>query len=249
MLRIAWLVALAACNGSPTSSPVTNENGKAQPPQSEQHVVLAVNAHVSILKTAGSFAEYRDVMESARMLDPVVSAAAPFAYAELRSTLTPTRPPNAVMVKGVDPEQVAKILDLERYITSGSIRALAEPGDVPSILIGRDLMKALHAYNGATLTLTLVSDRSSPPREFAFRIGGVFDTGNADYDGHMVFASLPVVQDVLGRGDVVSGVDLRLTDATRAPEIARRLNEVLGGPPYALMDWHQLNQALLAKPR
>ena len=247
------MVALAACSASPSSSP-TNETPKAQPSQSEpsqseQHVVLAVNAHVSILKTAGSFAEYRDVMASAKKLDPVVIAAAPFAYAEMQATLTPEQPANAVMVKGVDPEQVAKILDLEHYITFGSMRALAEPGDVPSIVIGRDLMKALYAYTGATLTLTLVSDSSSPPRKFAFRIGSVFYTGNPDYDGHMVFASLAAVQDVLGHGDVVAGVDLRLADATRAPEIARRMDKALGGPPYALMDWYQLNRALIAKPR
>jgi len=48
--------------------------------------VLGVNAHVIVLKSQTTFAEYRDVMKTAREIDPEVLAVQPFIFAEMLAT-------------------------------------------------------------------------------------------------------------------------------------------------------------------
>jgi lipoprotein-releasing system permease protein len=65
--------------------------------------VLGVNAHVIIMKSSTDFAEYRDVMDTARAIDPDVIAVQPFNFLELLATTGRGRI-SGVAVKGVDPE-------------------------------------------------------------------------------------------------------------------------------------------------
>jgi lipoprotein-releasing system permease protein len=48
--------------------------------------VLGVNAHVIVQKSQSTFAEYRDVMQKARAIDPDVLAVQPFIFAEMLVT-------------------------------------------------------------------------------------------------------------------------------------------------------------------
>ena len=58
------------------------------------------------------------------------------------------------------------------------------------------------------------------PQEQPLRVGGIFSVGMYEYDMHLTLASLPTVQGLLGRnGPAVSGVEIRLGEAVRAPEM------------------------------
>src|SRR5205823_8306860 len=55
---------------------------------------------------------------------------------------------------------------------------------------------------------------------------------------------LTEVEELQGRGDQVMGVELKVRDVESAEAIAQKLEAALGGPPYQVQDWYELNHNL-----
>jgi lipoprotein-releasing system permease protein len=91
--------------------------------------VLGVNAHVIVLKYATYFRDYRDVMKKVQAV-PGVAAVAPFVINPMMITHG-DRTATGVLLKGVDPDQMPKVLDLPRHITEGSLVGMRKPGAKP----------------------------------------------------------------------------------------------------------------------
>lgn len=91
--------------------------------------VLGVNAHVIVLKYAVHFRDYRDVMKKVEQV-PGVVAVAPFVINPMMVTHG-DRTATGVLLKGVDPEQMPKVLDLPRHIVEGSLEGMRKPGAKP----------------------------------------------------------------------------------------------------------------------
>jgi lipoprotein-releasing system permease protein len=88
--------------------------------------VLGVNAHVIVLKYAIHFRDYRDVMKKVQAV-PGVAAVAPFVINPMMITHG-DRTATGVLLKGVDPELMPKVLDLPRHITAGSLDGMRKAG-------------------------------------------------------------------------------------------------------------------------
>lgn len=91
--------------------------------------VLGVNAHVIVLKYAVHFRDYRDVMKKVERV-PGVVAVAPFVINPMMVTHG-ERTATGVLLKGVDPELMPKVLDLPRHIVEGSLEGMRKPGAKP----------------------------------------------------------------------------------------------------------------------
>ncbi|HVH45338.1 MAG TPA: ABC transporter permease [Labilithrix sp.] len=91
--------------------------------------VLGVNAHVIVLKYAVHFRDYREVMKKVGDV-PGVVAVAPFVINPMMVTHG-ERTATGVLLKGVDPEQMPKVLDLPRHIVEGSLDGMRKPGAKP----------------------------------------------------------------------------------------------------------------------
>src|SRR5579863_1753984 len=91
--------------------------------------VLGVNAHVLVLKYSIDFREYRDVMKRVENVPGVVGVA-PFVINPMMVTHG-DRTATGVLLKGVDPELMPKVLDLPKHITEGSLEGLRKPDAKP----------------------------------------------------------------------------------------------------------------------
>src|SRR5215468_2536852 len=91
--------------------------------------VLGVNAHVLVLKYSIDFREYRDVMKKIEGIPGVVGVA-PFVINPMMVTHQ-DRTATGVLLKGVDPELMPKVLDLPEHVTQGSLAGLRRPGAEP----------------------------------------------------------------------------------------------------------------------
>ncbi|MFT3927080.1 MAG: ABC transporter permease [Myxococcales bacterium] len=90
--------------------------------------ILGVNAHVLVLKYGLDFSEHREVVEHAEKL-PEVEGAAPFVIHEMM--LAKGDRLSGVLVKGVDPDRIAKVLDLPSQMIRGKLDGLRLPGSKP----------------------------------------------------------------------------------------------------------------------
>ena len=217
--------------------------------------VLGVNAHVIVLKSNSTFAEYRDVMKTAREIDPDVIAVQPFIFAEMLVTRGKGEL-SGVAIKGVDPKLVRGVLDLDSHMIEGSVDSLDKepgPGELPPIIMGKELAHKLKAKLGDEVTVVVPLSnldldtwraKSTAPRTRKFRVTGIFYSGFDEYDRRLMYTSLQDTEDLQGRGDQVMGVELKVKDVDRAEEIAIKLDKALGGPPYQVQDWYELNHNL-----
>ena len=216
--------------------------------------VLGVNAHVIVMKSQTTFAEYRDVMAKAQGIDPDVIAVQPFIFAEMLVTRGKGEL-SGVAIKGVDPTLVRKVLDLDRHMIEGSIDSLGQapaPNQLPPIIMGKELAYKLKAKLGDDVTVVVppsVNDwdhtsGAAAPRSKKFRVTGIFYSGFDEYDRRLMYVSLHDAQVLESRGDQAMGVELKVKDVERASEIAEKLYAALGGPPYQVQDWYDLNHNL-----
>ena len=217
--------------------------------------VLGVNAHVIVLKSQSTFAEYRDVMEKAKNIDPDVLAVQPFIFAEMLVTRGKGEL-SGVAIKGIDPQLVRGVLDLDKHMTEGNVATLNEipgPGELPPVIMGKELAHKLKAKMGDVVTVVVPLSNidfdtwkatASAPRTRKFKVTGIFYSGFDEYDRRLMYTALRDTQELVGRGDQVMGVELKVKDVDRAEQIAQRLEAALGGPPYQVQDWYELNHNL-----
>jgi len=92
--------------------------------------ILGVNAHVLVLKYGLDFTEYRETVDHTEEL-PEVAGAAPFVIHEMM--LAKGERLAGVLVKGVDPDRVARVLDLPSQMVEGSLEGLRVPGRKPPV--------------------------------------------------------------------------------------------------------------------
>jgi len=116
--------------------------------------VLGVNAHVLVLKYSSDFSEYRKIMDQLKDM-PGVEGIAPFVISPMMVTHG-ERTATGVLVKGVDPERVGKVLDLPRHIVEGSLQGLRARNAKPPERRRRGLDTQLNE---------LALDKASPPKE------------------------------------------------------------------------------------
>jgi lipoprotein-releasing system permease protein len=91
--------------------------------------VLGVNAHVLVLKYSIDFREYREVMNKLEGVKHVVGVA-PFVINPMMVTHG-DHTATGVLLKGVDPDLMPKVLDLPKQIVSGSLAGLRRPDAKP----------------------------------------------------------------------------------------------------------------------
>ena len=91
--------------------------------------VLGVNAHVLVLKYSVDFREYPEIMKKVAEV-PGVRGVAPFIINPMMVTHG-GRTATGVLLKGVDPALMPKVLDLPRHIVQGSMDGLRREGAKP----------------------------------------------------------------------------------------------------------------------
>src|SRR5690606_7253439 len=125
--------------------------------------------------------------------------------------------------------------------------------DLPGIVVGTLLAKNLGLGVGdrvrvvsplAGLDTSMLAEGTNVPKSGEFRVIGIFEAGFQEYDSRLAYVDLYAAQRLFDHGDTVTGVEIRLHDLDDAPDVARRLERVLGGGPYHTMDWQELNRNL-----
>lgn len=221
--------------------------------QAFKQKVLGVNAHVIVMRYGLDFTQYHDVIKQS-LKEPHVVAAAPFIFCE---AMVATDKSFGATVKGIDPVQSLPVLDVQQTLVAGRIADMAKPlapndGGQPltGALLGQELAKKLHLKVGDRMRLVspkMDLDPSSGQlvsREF--RLAGIFYTGFEEYDSRLVYVTLKDAIAYRGGDPNVTGVEMRLDDPDYATGVAHKLLNDLGGSPYRVIDWEELNHNLFA---
>src|SRR5713226_83143 len=211
--------------------------------------LLGINAHVALVKPGDLLTGYEELISRIGKVQGVV-AASPSVYGQVMVGSKDRL--SGVVVRGVDPGRVGKVVEIQRYIKEGSLQALKNPQSLrvegrmvslPGIILGSRLADQLRVAVGDPVQVISPLGNPTPfgvvPKITRFVAVGLFDSGMHEYDNTLVFMNLPDAQRFFGLGDAVTSVEIRVQDVYQAQDVARRIQQSLG-LPYWAEDWSRL---------
>ncbi len=210
--------------------------------------ILGVNAHVIVMNAHGAVTGADEIARLAKGV-PGVTGATPFIYSEVMVS-TP-RGVKGVVLRGIEPESSGKVLSLSKDMLAGKVEDLNREDTNPGIIIGQELAARLGLSVGSLVNLLSPTGSKSAagfmPKVKFFTVTGIFKTGMFEYDSSLAYVSLAAARDLLGfTGDVVSGIELRLADVYAADRVSRQVESSLGGYPFLVRNWMEMNANLFA---
>ncbi len=220
--------------------------------------ILGVTSHVVLMRHGEGITDYRALGEQVEEVDGVV-AATPFIYTQVM--LKSASNVSGAVLRGIEPQTAVRVVDLEKNLTEGSLKALEEPkisnsglpgragGLVPGIILGKELARTLGVMEGEVVYVISPRGMLTPigqvPGMKRFRVSGIFKSGMYDYDASLAYIALSEAQKILRTGDKVTGIEIRVRDIYQAASIARSIEDSLG-VPYWTRDWMRMNRNLFS---
>ena len=132
----------------------------------------------------------------------------------------------------------------------------AQVAKMPGIVIGGTLARNLDAGVGScvqvtspTIGFSYVAGAVKPPVAKQFRVVAVFEAGFDQYDSKLVYCDLYEAQAFYDLGDVVTGVEMKVSNIDEAAAISARIQKQLPSSLYHTMDWEELNHGLFTALR
>src|SRR5580658_1467609 len=207
--------------------------------------LLSVTAHINLKPISpNGIRDYREQMASLSDT-PGVRSIEPAIYSTV--LLSAGGRARGIVLKGVDPELEQRASEALHHIVAGNGDFAQDADGIPAVLVGRILANDLDISAGDYITLTSPQGSLTPfgmlPRSRRFHVSGIFDSGFYDYDANWGFVTLGSAQSLAGIGDVVSLLEVRVTQMDDAPAIAEDLLR-RAGPGFTTSTWMEENRAL-----
>lgn len=225
--------------------------------QSLKERVLSLTPQVKIESSEGSIAKYGEI-EKRTLAVPGVDGAD--AYVVGQGMLSSGRGIGSVVARGVEPDNTAVAKEWGRFVTEGTLAALAKDYPAPAqggaavsagggVAIGAGLAHTLKAKLGDRLRMVapIISstDGTLSTRTGDFTVTAIFDSGLSFLDTQMVFMDLTHAQNFFGRPGKADGIDIHLSNLDQTTEVTAALREIYGRP-YVIRNWIDYNEAASA---
>lgn len=225
--------------------------------QSLKERVLSLTPQVKIESSEGSIAKYGEI-EKRTLAVPGVDGAD--AYVVGQGMLSSGRGIGSVVARGVEPDNTAVAKEWGRFVTEGTLAALAKDYPAPAqggaavsagggVAIGAGLAHTLKAKLGDRLRMVapIISstDGTLSTRTGDFTVTAIFDSGLSFLDTQMVFMDLTHAQNFFGRPGKADGIDIHLSNLDQTAAVTAALREIYGRP-YVIRNWIDYNEAASA---
>lgn len=216
--------------------------------------ILGVTSHAVIGHFQGTFGGYAHLVQEIEGEDGV-EAATPFVLTQVM--MNSGKSISGAILRGIDPKTAPKVTRLEQSLLQGTLASLFAPREeasstersAPGIIIGVELAARLGVQIDDYLTLVSPTGQTTPagrvPKSQLFRVVGLFRSGMYEYDNTLAYVHLRDAQKLLGIGDAVNGIEVKVKDIYMAANVSDRLQKKLGYP-YWVRDWMQMNHNLFS---
>jgi len=216
--------------------------------------ILVANPHLRILTYGPTLRidSWRAALDTIRT-DPRVVAAGPEVLTK-SMIMNQADYPAAVDVVGFDPDtgRIA-VTTLAQKVTPGGLSFRTHVDSVDGgIVLGYRLSSRLSAYPGDVVRLispmSVKPNRATGkliPQIWYFEVTGTFDTGMYQYDDGFAVMDMATAQKFAGLGDAVTGIQIRVKDPWKAPQVGDSLQKRLGYP-FRSYDWQSQNASLFS---
>lgn len=126
---------------------------------------------------------------------------------------------------------------------------LPEQRVLPTLIVGREMVKALRLYVGEEVKVVSPLGDIGPtgpiPKSRPFRIGGTFFSGMYAFDEHYAYTSIEAAQKFLNTGDAISEIHISIPDPDSAQFVAKQISKDLDNR-LRVRSWQELNSQLFS---
>jgi lipoprotein-releasing system permease protein len=142
----------------------------------------------------------------------------------------------SVDLRGIEPAAQDRVTPISRYVRSGDYMSLAREPE--GVLLGVGVSRRIGARVGDTL-------RAASPagRPMTLKVVGIFDAGIPPVDNYRAYVRIRDAQTILGVGDAINRLEVRLSDPALAVAAADELEATFG---YDAESWQETNANFLA---
>ena len=209
--------------------------------------LLGINAHIAVVRSGETLRDYENLLQQLSKENGVV-AATPTIYGQV----TAGSRVSGVVVRGIDPDRVNKVINVQSYLVQGNLAGLKTQHPIqvedrtvllPGIILGERLANQLGVFPGSAVQI--VSPLGSPtaigviPKVRRFIVIGILRTGMSEIDSTLIFMGLAEAQKFFDLGDAVTNIEIRIQNVNQSRQVAEQIQRHLGFPYFA-EDWTRL---------
>jgi lipoprotein-releasing system permease protein len=143
---------------------------------------------------------------------------------------------NAIVLNGMIPSDMKDLTTVEENMKVGSVDDLIANRN--GIIVGSELCRRLMLEVGDNITLT-----ASTGQVRAFKIVGIFQTGNLNYDDQQAFTDIKRVQAMMNKSNRANTIIIKMDDSSKARELA---SEIEGRIGYKTVSWQEASEDIMS---
>jgi len=179
--------------------------------------LLSMSSHASVSDPEG----IEDWESLSASLDRVPGVVASAPFVEMEAMLSTGRDLAGAILTGVDPAAESQLTSVNEHMVSGTYDSLTSGS--AHVILGSGLARELGVIPGQRITV-LVPQRGNGPGGFTsnlrrYLVTGIFEMGLQDHDSIRALIHIDDAAALLGTGDKVSGIRVKVDDIFAAPGI------------------------------
>ena len=210
-----------------------------------QATLFSATAHFTVFHLAGDIPDTEGALKTIRAV-PGVRAASPIRLEKgLLRRPDSEMPPEAVVVKAVDPATAHGTSSIFDSMQPAPIAQLKEG----EIVVGKELAQRLSLKVGDTVALAFfrleLGLGGQQPKVAAFRVAGIFHSHSSEYDKSWAFIHLADSMRIARAEGRAEMIEVRAQSIDAIADVKPRVLEALG-PAYHATDLRESNKALFA---
>jgi len=176
---------------------------------------------------------YEQILQKVKQ-DPRVLQATPRVQTRaMASSPTASEP---LLILGIDAQREQQVTQLQKVIIKGAYLTANERN---GIVLGQRVAKKLGIRIGEKIVVT-VQQVNGDLGSAAYRVAGIFETGNEFFDGLLGLIPLSAGQELLGLGNNVSTIAISLNDRRDSLKFASDLNSRADNNKLEALPWETL---------
>jgi lipoprotein-releasing system permease protein len=152
-----------------------------------------------------------------------------------------------VNIRGLEAKSIQLVSGLTDKLVLGSIDLVE--GKQNGIVLGLFLADRLGVVVGDTISVVSPSGAEIATMQLGlpiirrFKVVGIYESNNKDYDGYYAFTNLTGAQSLFSKPDRIDGIDIRFDNIDNADKFKNELEKKYGGT-FRYMTWYDLHREL-----
>ena len=152
-----------------------------------------------------------------------------------------------INIRGIDPDRIAEVSGLPQKVVLGSSNLKDE--NKGGIILGMALADRLGAIVGDTISVVSPSGvevallQMGQPLIRRFRVTGIYETNNKDYDSYYAYVNLEGGQTLFGLNQQIDGIEVRFKELSYTNHYRDILLQRFGSE-FRVLTWYDLHKEL-----